>query len=86
MTLSPGFIYWDVREWEANDVYIKFYGKENMPVFLYGRYIHRWWFRMLTAHFIASLDFTARSEPNGETRFKSPEWQKRNAVFLKEDP
>lgn len=43
MTLAPGFIYWEMREWEGNDVYIKFYGKENMPVFLYGSYVHRWW-------------------------------------------
>lgn len=28
MILSPGFIYWEVREWEGNDVYIKFYGRK----------------------------------------------------------
>lgn len=31
MILSPGFIYWDGREWEDNDVYIKYYEKK-MPL------------------------------------------------------
>lgn len=31
MILSPGFIYWDGREWEGNDVYIKYYEKK-MPL------------------------------------------------------
>ena len=43
MILSPGFIYWDGRKRDDNDVYIKYYGErkkqQQMPftiMFLYG--------------------------------------------------
>lgn len=38
MILSPGFIYWDGREWEDNDVYIKYYD-EKMPFYHFMFYM-----------------------------------------------
>lgn len=65
MILSPGFIYWEGREWDNDDdnddVYIKYYEMMMMMkdafriMFLYENYIHHWWFTRYSLLFLLPL-------------------------------